>query len=398
MVKIKTFVFLLVILTLNPFCSTKQRARIINENEFTDLPITENFRKILYFGIETKIDSSNFLELAVHRLNLSDYAGCLNIMKKSMNLDTIWCNGFYGFTNREKVPICRELEYLFYRINQYNNDLDPWHVNLVPIVNPEDSMFDFFTMEGDFFIDYFKLTNRNRPEEVLVRAKKLKKKYPFSKRLDFIIASESLILGDEYLAFKIFDNLISQDYAVFEIIKFVLKNTNFLKSTNKIIDYTNHFHERFSNYFLLNDSLRVNSIQAAIEYCSQASKTGSQREYRLARLFTANFLLENEDYFHFDSISSVYYSQPWVVKMDTIQKKEETFFKYSQLKSFFKQKKFDNASLFIKMNVGSIDISLNILDKGSYKDFIKKIYFQFVSSDLHEFEKIYKDKFEACFD
>ena len=397
MIRIKRFVFLLVIMIVNFFCSTKQKLNSINENEFSNLPITENFKRLLYFGIETKIDSSNFLERAVYRLNLSDYDGCLKILKSSINLDTIWCNGFYGFTNREKVSVSKDLEYFFYRINQYKNDLDPLHVDLVPVVDPGNEMFDFFIMEGDFNMDYFKLTNRNRPDEVLVTAKKLKNKYPSSKRLDFIIAIENLILGNESLAFNIFDNLITQNYAVSEILKFVLKNSNHIKNTGKCLDYKNLFDEKFPNIFLLNDSVMVNNVDAAIHFCSQLQETGSQREFRLARLFTANFLLESEDYLHFDSISRVYYSQPWIVKMDTIQKREDYFFKYSQLKSYFKQRKFEDICSFIKLNIGSADISLNIIDKESYREFIKSFYFQFVSKDVLEFDNVYKNKFELCF-
>ena len=83
--------------------------------------------------------------------------------------------------------------------------------------------------------------------------------------------------------------------------------------------------------------------------------------------------------------------------MDTIQKREDYFFKYSQLKCYFKQRKFEDICSFIKLNIGSADISLNIIDKESYREFIKSFYFQFVSKDVLEFDNVYKNKFELCF-
>ncbi len=197
--------------------------------------ISNNYISLCY-GFKTSVDTNNFMEHALYLLNASRYKECLNLFKNQYPvLDTLWDNNHnqYGLT----IPVPRTyppynpLTYLSFRYNNFLNNLPTEFQNniLLDGINFDypDSLVKLQKVES-ITLRYNKFFHPDSviAKQVIVAVQSLQKEIKGSRRLDYILATAYLMLGNDTEAFPIYDKLINENYYAIPCLKNCMKYLN----------------------------------------------------------------------------------------------------------------------------------------------------------------------------
>ena len=329
-------------------CTNTGNKKLTDGKENTNL--TTNYIQLCY-GIDTKVDTSNLMELAMDLLNKSDYRGCLKVMQKiNGKIDTVyWHSGFYALIVSDsnihsyetaKIGYNDPINYLSFRYNNFVGDIanDEQSILFQNSVdaNSIDELFKLQNIEWGTLYDNFRVADLAGSKAVIESANRLKEVYPQSKRLDFLLAVAYLKLGEEKKAIQLFDNLISKNYYALPSLKMII---DYYGKSNRFSEqdkYVSLFKLRFPNLCLITDNNLQNLSQLAIEICKNCIRNGTQRDSINANINLAKYGLESRNFEIVDSVTSVFFNKPETdPSYDRLKIYEEEIYPDIKMRSLF---------------------------------------------------------------
>jgi hypothetical protein len=329
-------------------CTNTVNKKLTDGKQNTNL--TTNYIQLCY-GIDTKVDTSNLMELAMDLLNKSDYSTCLKVLQKiNGKIDTVyWHSGFYALIVSDsnihsyegaKIGYNDPINYLSFRYNNFIGDIanDEQSILFQNSVdaNSTDELFKLQNIEWGTLYDNFRVTDLVGSKAVIQSANRLKEAYPQSKRLDFLLAVSYLKIGEEKKAIKLFDNLISKNYYAMPSLKMIIEYYGKSKRISEQEKYVSFFKVRFPNLCLITYNNLQNLPQLAIEICKNCVRNGTQRDSINANINLAKYGLESRNFEIVDSVTSIFFNKPETdPSYDSLKTYEEEIYPDIKMRSLF---------------------------------------------------------------
>jgi len=365
--------------------------------------VSDSYIKLCY-GIETEVDTSNLMEKAVYLLNKSDYRGCLNVMNQIKGgIDTVyWHSGFYALVIPDsniksyegaKVGYNAPINYLSFRYNNFLSDINKDEEGILfqnaVDANATDELFKLQTIEWGSLYDTLRTPDSIGAVEIIKYSKELKRKYPKSKRLDYLIANSYLAIGDVSQALSIYDNLISMNYYALPILRNIITYFGKVNRSFEQDKYAAVFKKKFPNECLLIDSDFKAPINSINEMCKNCLKIGTQRDSINASIFLAKFCLQNKMYKQVDSITNIYLNQPGKRdSYDRLKLYEDEIYPDLKMRSLFLGGNYTQIKKYYS--------SSNINEKRNtvFKNKMKIYYNDYISRDTTSFQSFFSKSFQ----
>lgn len=388
-------------------CSVADRKHVVSREVAgkNSIVLPENYIRLCY-GLNTQIDTNNVMEHGMQLLNSSNYKGCLELFKRTYHkLDTVkWHSGFYGLIIPDSniqsyrtpdLNIYNPLDYLSFRYNNFIGDLanDEEGLILGPAVNSNnpDELYKLQHVEGVMLAyDKIRISDTVVAEKVIEDVQDLQKKYPDSKRLDYILGASYLVIGEDAKTIPIYNRLINQNYYALPCLK---KLITYLGDRNRLAEqakYVAIFKRMFPDECLLLEAYNQLSIDSVKGICKKCIETGSQKDSILASIFLAKYLFDQKAYPAFDSLLKIYYREhDYGASYVELKKYEEKIYDDLKVRELFLQKQYNKIFDYVSFN--DTDSTVVMSD---FKNYIKQLYKNYIAIDTTGFDIFYKRSFK----
>lgn len=360
--------------------------------------LTTNYIQLCY-GMDTKVDTSNPMELAMDLLNKSNYYGCLKVLKKiNGKIDTVyWHSGFYALIVADsnirsyetaKIGYNDPINYLSFRYNNFIGDISNGEQSILfqnsVDANTKDELFKLQNIEWGTLYDNLRITDLTGSKAVIESANKLKEEYPQSKRLDFLLAVAYLKINEEKKAIQLFNYLINKNYYALPSLKMIIDYYGKSKRFSEQQNYISLFKEKFPNLCLITDNNLQNLPQLAIEICKNCVRYGTQRDSINANINLAKYGLESRNFKIVDSITSIFFNKPETdPSYDSLKIYEEKIYLDIKMRSLFLQEKYGQIpKYFSSPTVGEER-------KAAFKAKMELYYNDYISKESSSFKLFY---------
>lgn len=354
--------------------------------------------KNLLFGNSEQYDSTQILEKIVFDINKSKYTEAFKLLKKSFTLDSLEVGGFTGIQIHSSGYARDYQNYIIYRYNDFLKNIIEriLQVQLVgSVCNNDSDVYNLQSLEADYSAS-LEQKDTNRVRNNINNLKVAKAKFPNSLRLDYLLASEYLLVDDSTNALDLFNSLIKKNYYALPSLRSIISYL-YISHNSHLNKYETQYQTLFPNecniYELTNSSDKYHFSSSLCKKCFSSS---FQRDSVIARVFLLRYYLTSNQLQSADSMANVFLrnidNEP---DENTVEEEEGNFFdvkmrllfiyhKYSELCEFTKQKLYFNPVI-------------NIDNEEQLKDYIKKLYFLYINSDLKNFESFFQQNFGSCY-
>lgn len=368
--------------------------------------ITDNLIKLLW-GSSDHSDSNNTLEMAVYYLNKSMYKSALGVLENRFlpEIDTVNTGGFYGFNvsyhfsddQYEKYNNC--VQYCFFRLNDYaenvvGNELEN---EILGLAKFDDQLYILQSIE-DSYVSIKNNINISDADSLITKIKKVKKKIPDAKRLDFILANEYLIVNDSDNALKIFDGLIREDYYALSSLRNVIKYLS-INGSPLLNKYVSIFNDKFPhecNLIAVDRLLKSAPENLISSICNKCIQSTFQRDSVYVKAMIAKYFMNLKKLNKVDSIATEYLSDIHNKTFDSTVLYEKGIYCDLKMRVLFLQGKYNELCKFAKH-----DLALNPLiaidNEQELKFYIQNLYIEYISIDLKGFLTFFEKNFKDCY-
>lgn len=387
-------------------CSFSDRKHLVAQKvtgNNDSIVLTENYIRLCY-GLKTDVDTNNVMEHAMQLLNASDYKGCLELFKRKYNkLDTVrWHSGYYGLiipdSNIQSYHTAalkyNPLDYLSFRYNNFIGDLANDEEAIIfqnsgNFDNP-DELFKLQYVDGDIIsYDKLRISDSVVAKRTIKDAEVLQKKYPESKRLEYILGSSYLVLGQDAKAIPIFNELINQNYYALLCLKKII---NYLGYKNRLVEqekYVTIFKKMYPDECLLIDQYNQLPIDSVKSICKECVEKGSQRDSISANIFLAKYFFNQRAFHPFDSIINIYFREhDYADSYDDLKVQEEHVYPDLKMRELFLLKEYNK--MFHYENFIHLEAADVLKD---FKNYTKQLYSDYISTDTSGFDNFYRKFF-----
>lgn len=389
------FVILICIIS----CSFSKKKKAINYVLISKdtIIISENYVKLCY-GIETEADTNNFMEHSIQLINTSDYRACLTLFKsRYKKLDTVkWHSGYYGLIIPDPyidtIPHhYNPNDYLSFRFNNFLGDLvnDEQRIICASAVNSNnpDELIKLQNAEAIYTL-YDKLRT---PDSVIAKdaineiKSLLQDQYKGSKRLEYILATAFLVLGEDNEASAIYNRLIAQNYYALLCLKNLIKYLGDRKRIHEQEKYVSIFNKMYPKECLLLERYNQLPLDSVNNICRNCITMGTQRDSIKASIYLANYFFNNKAYKQFDSLTNIYFKEhKYGDSYDELKVYEEKYYSDQKMKELFLLKQF--SKMYHYHNSNHLTKAENLSD---FKDYVKQLYTKYISIDTSSFDTFF---------
>ncbi|MBV4358923.1 hypothetical protein [Pinibacter aurantiacus] len=373
--------------------NSKSNKKYIANVSQTSTNVSKNFIALLN-GSSSTVDSSNPLELSIFYLNRSMYDSSCEVLKRNFSLDTLIENDFYGFELKDKNA-SNYVKYAVFRLNEYPHNLDnELHLQLLRSITDErDELYQIQSSEVYYLGSLSGVSPESTKKNINSLIERLSKS-PHNQRLKFLLANEYLIANETDKSLKIFDELISANYYAQVSLRTIIKRLTIEKSPllSKYISlYTNKFPGEC--LFGLAPHLYKEVGEGDLQELNRNScRSPFQKDSILAKIFLASFYLNKRDYKNADSLVQIYLRLKKSLLLDSTMMFERGQYYDIQMRSLFLQKQYKKLTEFVKNGLTTNSV-INIDNEEQYKQYLQKLYMEYISPSLDGFEPFYSDNF-----
>lgn len=365
-------------------------------NVTDNLVPSENLIQLCY-GVDTKIDTSSFLEMSMYYLMRSEYRKCITLIKSRYRVDTMRHSGFYGF---EISPSERQDQILKYILFRYENFLDnlPMEAQSILLVSSAFSQnTELYKLQEieEKYVKNNKDKSNEAARELINEVAKIKEQFSDSKRLDFILAKEYLIIGEQQKALSIYDKLIDNDYYSLVCLRNVIDYLSDKENSVLRGKYMSVLKQRFPDQCNIKDISLSLSMDSIYKICHQCIKSDFQKDSITAKLALSQYFLYTKNYKSLDSANDAYFKQYTELNLDSFVLYEHGMYLDLKMRSFFLQKKYIELCKYAHEEL-DYNLILSINNDEDFKNYIKLLYEKYISKDLSEFSYFFKSNFSSC--
>jgi hypothetical protein len=318
-------------------------------------------------------------------------------------IDTVyWHSGFYALIIPDsniksyevaKVGYNAPINYLSFRYNNFMSDIDNDEEGILfqnaVDANATDELFKLQKIEWGTLYDTLRKPDSIGAIEIIKYSKELKRAYPESKRLDYLIATSYLAIGKESEALLIYDQLISNNYYVLPILRKIVTYFGKVNNISMHEKYAAIFKEKFPNECLLINSDFKAPINTINEMCRNCLKNGTQRDSINANIFLAKYCLQKKLYKQVDSITNIYFNQTGKRdSYDRLKQYEDEVYPEIKMRSLFLRGNYTQIiEYYSSPNIGE-------KRKSEFKNKMKGYYCDYVSKDTISFQTFFLKSFQ----
>lgn len=391
-----TQVFIIILFSCTSQNNNQKKETYKNESESI---ISENLIE-LFWGSSNHFDSSNILETSVYYLNNSMYRKAVEILSHNYNLDTVKTGGFYGYKGGGNFEINPYKVYTFFRLNDYGENIignELLNELIKSAVKPEEELYTLQSIEATY------LTIKNNisiseAETLIKQIKDLKKKLPYAKRLDFILANEYLKVNDNTNALKIFDKLIKDNYYALPSLRNLIRYLSVNKSSllSKYVSISNDKFPFECNLVALNRSFKSAPDDSLYIKYNNCLKSSFQRDSVYAQVLLTKYYMRMGKIEKVDSITDKYLNDIDNKTYDSTVLYEKGNYFDLKMRVLFLKGNYKQLCEFTKSKLEFNPI-ISVDNKQELKFYIEKLYSEFISLDLKEFNTFFEKNFHNCY-
>lgn len=355
--------------------------------------------KNLLFGNSEQYDSTQILEKIVFYINKSEYREAFKLLKETFTLDSLNVGGFVGIQIHSSGYVRDYQGYIIYRYNDFLKNIAEriLQVELLrSVFNEDSSLYNLQSLEDDYSRS---LTSNDTSDfrNNINNLKVAKNKYPNSLRLDYLLANEYLLIDDSTNALRLFNSLIKKNYYALPSLKIIISYL-YTRHNSHLNEYEAQYQTLFPdecNIYELANSFGLNGSLSSL--CKKCFSSSFQRDSVYARVFLLRYYLASNHLRRADSMVNVFLrnidNEPYE---NTVKEEEGNFFDV-KMRLLFIQHKYPELCEFTKRNLYFNPV-INIDNEEQLEAYIKKLYFQYISSDLKNFESFFQQNFGSCYE
>lgn len=354
-----------------------------------------------YFNLSMGIVQDDYTALdamdsAMLRLNASDEAAAIQILRRNYKVDTFFNNGYVGLVVSQ--PKSDLTNYLLYRYLELVGDLDPNSLTrvLVSDINLDNNCIRTLIEQESLYLSFYskKIADQDR-KTIIDSIKKRHELFPNSLRIKYILANiyYASQLYDE--ALKLYLDLINQNYYKFNCLKRLIKHYELLNS-DSLRYYVKLAADLFPQKCVPQKIALVNSDSEIYEVISSCSVSLSKKDSIEAKVLSAKIYLTNENFEMVSRILKSYFSNNTEFILDSLRLWERGEYYDIQLRYFFVKKQYKNFSDFVIKKMG-YNPKISVENERDFYELVQTYYTQYINSSIDGFDAFFNKHFVLKF-
>lgn len=387
-----------ILLSCNPSPTQKKH---MEESPYDTIPgIMTKKMDNLFWGVDDKLklDTANPIESAMYFLNKSKFSAGLTVLRTKYNLDiAYYSGGFHGIKEKESVEANKLIRYTYFRFNDYSNPriVGGELYNQLSLVDTTEKLYHLQEVEAPYIgikEDMDSLT----AEKLVPLLKKLNEKYGNAKRLEFMLASEYLLLNDTIKAMSIFDRLIGSDYYALCSLRALTASFSD-KSPLLMNKYSALLDRKFPdecNFYKARSLLATIKEDSMVYECKKCFQSVFQADSIYARLLLSKFYMFHKSLGKVDSLVNGYLKIEDGEPFNDDRKYIKGVYYDFKLRTLFLRGRYYEMQKFAEKKIRDNPV-VQIDSDADLNRYVKNLYLQYISSETKDFGAFYEKNFSS---